>query len=298
MISIKDILKESKKEIWLPGNLSCPGCAASLGLRYLARALNGKGEFYVVIPAGCSSVIQGIWPYSSAKFSIINCAFASSAAVATGLSRAFKFRKKKANVVVWAGDGGSADIGLATLSGAAERNEDILYIMYDNEAYMNTGIQRSSQTPFKASTTTTPFGKEEEKKDIDLIMMAHGVYTATASPAFPLDFFEKIRKALSIKGFKFIHYFSPCPPGWRYPSEKTIEVARLAVQSSVFILFEFYNGKVSISQPSIPYRDEKNRKPIEEYLKIQGRFKDIKKEDIEIMKQRINEKWKILEKFE
>lgn len=297
MITIKDILKEGRDEVWLPGNLSCPGCAASLGLRYLARALRNE-ELYLVIPASCSSVIQGFWPNSSAKFSIINCAFASAGAVATGLARAFKIRKKKAKVVVWAGDGGTADIGLATLSGAAERNEDILYIMYDNEAYMNTGIQRSSQTPFKALTTTTPFGKEEEKKDLDLIMMAHGVYVATASPAFPLDFFEKIRKAMAMKGFKFIHYFSPCPPGWRYSSEKTIEIARLAVQTSSFILFEFENGKAKISQPSQPYRDEKNRKPIEEYLKLQGRFKSVKEEDIKRMKEAINQKWKILEKFE
>jgi pyruvate ferredoxin oxidoreductase beta subunit len=297
MITIKDILKEGIDEVWLPGNFSCPGCGASLGLRYLARALRNE-ELYVIIPASCSSVIQGYWPNSAAKFSIINCAFASSASVATGLSRAFKLRNKKAKVVVWAGDGGTADIGFATLSGAAERNEDFLYIMYDNEAYMNTGIQRSSQTPYKAITTTTPFGKEEEKKDLDLIMMAHGVYVATASPAFPLDFFEKVRKAISLPGFKFIHFFSPCPPGWRYPSEKTIEIARLAVQTSFFILFEFENGKVKISQPSLPYREEKNRKPLEEYLKLQGRFKGISEEDVKRMKEWINQKWKTLEKFE
>ncbi len=291
------ILKDvNRKEKWLPGNAACPGCGLSLGLKLMAKAVEDP---VVVIPASCASVVQGAWPKSNAAFPLLNIAMAASGAAAAGVANAFEMLGKKGTVVAWAGDGGTADIGLQSLSGAAERGDNIIYVMYDNEAYMNTGIQRSSSTPHGAWTTTTPEGKAEFKKDVALIMLMHKVeYLATASVAFPTDFIEKLQKAEKHKGTKFIQLYSPCPPGWRIPDDKTIEVGKLAVQTGVWILYEYENGKLSISTLSKPYEDPARRKPLQSYLSMQGRFKNITEKEIKEIEEAINEKWEMLKKFE
>ncbi len=273
-----------------PGDAACPGCPEAMGLRYLGMALGDKA--ILVIPAGCSSVIQGVIPKNSYHFPTINMVFAAGASTAAGLSAAYEMLGKDAVVVVWAGDGGTSDIGFATLSGAAERNDNILYICVDNEAYMNTGIQRSSLTPYGAWTTTTWKGKREHKKDLPLIMVSHRVpYVATASIAYPHDFIAKLKKAASIKGFKYIHLHAPCPVGWKFDADKTVEVAKLAVETGMWILFEYYNGVLRISPPSRPYMDKRKRKPVKEYIRLQDRFRNLKDEDLVELEKHIDETW-------
>ena len=293
VLNIKELPQE---KYLLSGNAACPGCPEALGLKYLGMALGDK--VILVVPAGCSSVIQGLAPGSSFKFTTLNVPFASSDSVAAGLSAAKEALGEDAIVIAWAGDGGTADIGMATLSGAAERNDNIIHVCVDNEAYMNTGIQRSSLTPYGAWTTTTWTGKKERKKELPLIMLVHKVpYVATASIAYPTDYIEKLRKAASIKGFKYIHLHAPCPVGWRFDPKYTVRVARLAVETGMWILFEAINGKVTISPFSRPYMDKGRRKPVTEYLKIQERFKGMKPRDVEIIEEIINDAWQTLLKF-
>ncbi|MFN3804246.1 MAG: 3-methyl-2-oxobutanoate dehydrogenase subunit beta [Pyrobaculum sp.] len=282
-----------KKKYVMPGNAACAGCGMMIGLKVLGMAL---GEAAVLtIPASCASVVQGLSPKSGVAMPILNVPFASAAAVATGISEAFKTLGVRGHAVVWAGDGGTADIGLATVSGAAERNSDIIYIMYDNEAYMNTGIQRSGSTPRAAWTATTPVGKRERKKDVALLMMAHGVpYVATANIAYPQDLYRKLKRAAEIEGFKFIHLYAPCPPGWRFDPSKTVEVAKLAVETGVWILWEYDNGVVRLNPPSTIYTDKSKRKPLGEYLKLQGRFAHITEEEAKLLEEEVEAKWRLL----
>ncbi len=288
MISIREL---PDKKYLLPGEPACPGCPEALGLRALGMALGDKAV--IVVPAGCSTIIQGIYPRNSLNLPVVNIVFAAAGATASGLSAAYEVLGKDAVVVVWAGDGATADIGFAALSGAAERNDNIIYICIDNEAYMNTGIQRSSLTPRGAWTTTTWTGKREHKKDLPLIMISHRVpYVATASVGYIMDFIEKVRKASKIKGFKYIHLHAPCPVGWRFDASKTIDVAKLAVETGMWILFEYHNGVFRISPPSRPYADKSKRKPVKEYLNIQGRFRGITNEDIKEIEKWIDETWK------
>jgi pyruvate ferredoxin oxidoreductase beta subunit len=195
--------------------------------------------------------------------------------------------KEKIHLVAIVGDGATADIGLATLSGAAERNVDAIYVCFDNEGYMNTGVQRSSQTPMMAWTTTTLTGKEQQKKNLPAIMAAHGVpYVATATAGFYDDLIHKLARARDMgEGFRYIHVLSPCPPGWRFPESKAIELARLAVETGLWILFEMVNGDLRIS-----YRP-KERKPVRDYLRIQGRFASLTSGQISQMQRDIDEKW-------
>lgn len=292
-ISIKDLPKE---KYVLPGDAACPGCPESMGLRFVGMALGDKA--ILVIPAGCTSIIQGLAPGSGLKFPILNVPFASSDSVAAGLSSAKKVLGEDATVVVWAGDGGTADIGFATLSGAAERNDDIIHICVDNEAYMNTGIQRSSQTPLGAWTTTTWLGKRERKKDLPLIMLMHKIpYVATASVAYPIDFIEKLRKASTIRGFKYIHLHAPCPVGWRFDPALTVFMARLAVETGMWILFEAEESRVNISPPSKPYIDKSRRKPIKEYLAMQGRFRNVTEDIVKELEKQVEDNWSLLLKL-
>lgn len=205
---------------------------------------------------------------------VYNIAFAASAACASGMAEALRAKGKKTNVIVYAGDGGTADIGIQALSGALERGEDFLYICYDNEAYGNTGMQRSGATPLGAITTTTPNGKKMVKKDLDRIVEAHNLpYQATACASYPADVYNKVKKALSIPGPKFLHILAPCPPGWKTPSEKTVEVGKLAVKSGLWVLWEKEYDKLTISAPSKAAM--KRPIPVIDYLKIQGRFKKV-----------------------
>lgn len=269
VLTIKDLPAE---DYVLPGNAACSGCSAIMSLKIALKVLGPRTV--VVIPACCSSVIQGYYPRSPAKIPFINTAFAATAASASGIRAAMDVKGKGGiNVLGWAGDGGTADIGIQALSGAAERNEDFIYICYDNEAYMNTGTQGSGATPRGAITTTTVAGKEERKKNMPEIMIAHEIpYVATASAAYPLDFAEKVKKAMGIRGLKYIHLITPCPPGWRFAAEKSVEVGKMGVATGAWILFEWQDGKYTLTGPSRGMLKKSNRKPITEYLKLQGRF--------------------------
>jgi pyruvate ferredoxin oxidoreductase beta subunit len=263
---------------------ACAGCSSSLCLRYVLKAAGP--DTVLVIPACCTSVIQGVYPNTSFNVPVYNIAFAAAAACASGMSKAFRSAGKKTNVIAYAGDGGTVDIGIQALSGAFERGTDFLYICYDNEAYGNTGMQRSGATPLGALTTTTPGGKGEFKKDLDRIVAAHNPpYMATACSAYPLDLYKKVKKALSIEGPKFIHILAPCPPGWRYESDRTIEMGKLAVKTGSWVLWEREYGKTTVSGPSKAAM--KNPLPLEEYLKGQGRFKKATPEIIAELQQAV-----------
>ncbi|MDD1673188.1 MAG: thiamine pyrophosphate-dependent enzyme [Methanomicrobiales archaeon] len=267
-----------KEEFILKCTSACAGCSSSLSLRYVLKAAGP--ETVLVIPACCTSVIQGVYPRTALRVPVYNIAFAAAAACASGMSASYQKKGMKMNVIVYAGDGGTVDIGLQALSGAFERETHFLHICYDNEAYGNTGMQRSGSTPLGAITSTTPSGKIHPKKDIDQIVEAHRPpYMATACSAYPLDLFQKVKTALSIEGSKFIHLLSPCPPGWRYPTEKSIEVGKLAVKTGAWILWEREHGSLRISGPSRAAM--KTPLPLEEYLKIQGRFQAITLEQVQ-----------------
>ncbi len=287
------------KKYIMPGNAACPGCPESMGLRYVKMALGDN--VVLVIPAGCSSVIQGIAPRSGINTPILNIVFAAGASAASGLRAAYEMLGKDYHVVVWAGDGGTGDIGFQALSGAAERDEDILYICVDNEAYMNTGIQRSSLTPYGAWTTTTWTGKREHKKNVPIILVSHGVkYVATATVGYPTDFIEKLRRASKIRGFRYIHLLAPCPVGWRFDPSLTARIGQLAVKTGLYPLFEYVNGKFRLSPIGRRYKDPKNRLPVVEYLKLQGRYKHLldKPEEIKKIEEYIENTWHLIDALE
>jgi pyruvate ferredoxin oxidoreductase beta subunit/2-oxoisovalerate ferredoxin oxidoreductase beta subunit len=229
-----------------PGSTNCGGCGMSMGLTMLGRALSGE-EYSLVIPACCGIVTAGAFPTTSYNVPVLASTFASAAAFASGVAAVNELNEeddaKQRRVICWAGDGGTYDIGMATLSAAAERNENLIYFCYDNEIYGNTGGQRSSATPAAARTTTTPRGKAEWKKDIVGIMAAHRIpYAATLSVAHPDDFRDKVRRALDIEGFRFFLIHAPCPTGWKTEPADTVELVRLAVRSGVFPLYEVFDG--------------------------------------------------------
>jgi pyruvate ferredoxin oxidoreductase beta subunit len=286
---IKEIPRE---EYILPGTTSCIGCGATLSLRIALRIL-GKRTI-LVIPANCSSIIQGSFPKTAFRVPVLNVAFASSAAVASGVVAALKVRGiDGVNVVVWAGDGATADIGLSALSGAAYRRDNMLYICYDNEGYMNTGVQESGATPFGALTANSPAGKRLFKKDMPLIMMEHKIpYIATATVSYAQDFIQKLSKALTHVGFKYLHLLSPCPPGWRIPADETMHIGRLAVETGAWPLFEIEDGRFRLTGPSVNILNQGRRKPVEEYLRIQERYRKMTNEDIKIFKEWIDNSWK------
>ena len=288
MVTIKELPKE---EYLLKGHAACAGCGPAVSLRLLFKALGNK--VMMMVPACCTTVIQGPYPYTSFAVPLQNILFESAAAAASGVVAALKQRKiKDVTVVSWAGDGGTVDIGIQALSGAAERGTDFIYICYDNEAYGNTGMQRSGATPYGAWTTTTPSGKRERKKDMPLIMAAHKIpYVATACTSYPLDFINKLRKAREIRGTKYIHLLTPCPTGWRCDSSKTIELGRLAVLSGLWVLYEIENGRFKLNSPSDRLVDKTKRKPVKEYFAPQGRFRGLSADDAERIQKWIDEDW-------
>ena len=278
------------EEILEPGHLGCAGCGATIAMRMVLKAL-GR-QTVLVIPACCWSIIDGMSPYSAAGVPVMHTPFASAAAAASGVRAALDLKgDTETTVVAWAGDGGTFDIGIQALSGAAERNENFIYICYDNEAYMNTGVQRSSATPMGAWTSTTPGRKAQGKKDLLAIMAAHGIpYAATATVAYPDDLIAKVERAKKIHGTRFIHLLSPCPPGWKIPSEQTIKYSRLAVASRVFPLVEIVDGRawrVTVSPEPVP---------LEEYLASQGRFRKLvgDPEALERARQAIDGRWRTI----
>ncbi|MEJ2078217.1 MAG: 3-methyl-2-oxobutanoate dehydrogenase subunit beta [Acidobacteriota bacterium] len=281
-VSIESLPEE---ELMTPGHLGCQGCGAALGMRHVLKALGEKT--IIVLPACCWSIIAGPFPYSAVKVPVLHTAFETAASTACGVRAALDVQHdRETTVLAWAGDGGTFDIGLQALSGVAERNENILYVCYDNEAYMNTGIQRSSATPSGAWTTTTPGRKEHPKKDIMQIMAAHRIpYAATASVAYPEDLFRKVRKARSIQGTRFIQLLTPCPPGWKIAAELSVRLARLAVLSRVFPLYEIEEGsRYTLSAVENP-------EPVTEYLKAQGRFHNLTSADFAAFQEEVDRSW-------
>ncbi len=226
-----------------PGNTNCGGCGMSSALTMFGRAL-GKEPCCLVIPACCGIVTAGAFPTTSYGVPVVASTFGSAPAFASGVAAAMELNEEQSHVVCWAGDGGTYDIGMAALSAAAERNENLIYVCYDNEIYGNTGGQRSSATPATAKTTTTPDGKLQQKKDILEIIAAHRVpYAATLSIAHPEDFRNKVETALETSGFRFLLIHSPCPLGWKSEPAESIELVRLAVRSGIFPLYEVFDGE-------------------------------------------------------
>jgi pyruvate ferredoxin oxidoreductase beta subunit len=288
MTTLKELPKE---EYFYPGHAACSGCGAVIAIRLAQKALGPRTVF--VVPACCTSVLQSAFPFSAFATPCLNIAFEAAAAAASGVVAAYEKRGlKDVTVLAWAGDGGTVDIGLQALSGAAERGTNFIYVCYDNEAYGNTGFQRSGSSPYGSQTTTTPTGKKEHKKDVPMIMAAHGIpYIATACVSYPLDFVNKLKKAKSIEGTKYLQILTPCPPGWRYSTEKTIEMGRLAVQTGIWALFEIERGRFKLSAPSAALVDKPKRKPLEEYVKLQGRFNRLTAQDADEVKRWIDETW-------
>jgi pyruvate ferredoxin oxidoreductase beta subunit len=275
-----------KPELFTSGHRACAGCGPAVALRLIMKAT--RGPTIVTNATGCMEVVSTIYPYTAWKTPWIHTAFENVAANASGIEAALRAMKRKGklkedvDVIAFAGDGGTFDIGIQALSGAAERGHDFLYVLYDNEAYMNTGIQRSGGTPYGAATTTSPAGKIvpgklQFKKPIAEIMAAHEIpYVATASIAYWQDLLMKARRGLEAEGPAFLHVFTPCPRGWRYDTNKTIEVARLAVESCIFPLWETVNGEYTLSpQSKIIALKPERKKPIREYLKMQRRFRHL-----------------------
>jgi pyruvate/2-oxoacid:ferredoxin oxidoreductase beta subunit len=288
--TVKSEKRFPEEEYFMSGHLACSGCGATLGMRYALKALGE--DTIIIIPASCWSIIAGFFPYSSLKVPVYHVAFETAASTATGVKAGLEMKgDSTTTVLAWAGDGGTFDIGLQALSGAAERNEDFIYVCYDNEAYMNTGVQRSSATPFLTWTTTTPVhqAKEEAKKNIMEIMAAHRIpYAATASVAYPEDLFNKMRKAKGIKGLRFIHILSTCPTGWRLPAQLSIKAARLAVLTRIFPLYEIESGE----KYTLNIKPEFH--PVEEYLKIQGRFSHLTDSEKSVIQENVERIWEKL----
>ncbi len=295
-----------KEELFTQGHRACQGCAGALALRLILKAVGDR----VIIAAatGCMEIISSPFPQTAWRVPWIHVAFENAAAVASGIESALKvlmrkgkLKKEKIYVVAIAGDGGTADIGLQSLSGALERGHDFVYVCIDNEAYMNTGIQRSSSTPFGARTTTSPAGKKSIgqmtwKKNVAEIAVAHRIpYVATVCPTYYQDMINKLKKAANTPGPAYVHCLAPCPTGWRVSPNLTIEVGRLAVETGVFPLYEVINGKYKINYP------HRRLKPVREYLQLQGRFRHLTDEYIEIIQKRVTEEMarlRTLEKFD
>ena len=275
---------------FLPGHRLCAGCAAPIVVKLVLMAAQELGIKPIIVNAtSCLEVASTIYPYTSRKIPRVHNAFENAGATASGVEAALRVLKRKygrdlddVKVIVFAGDGGTYDIGFQSLSGMLERGHDVLYVLYDNEAYMNTGIQRSGATPLGARTTTSPAGRKipgnpRQKKPISFIVAAHGIpYVATSTPAHFLDLFNKAKKALQIEGPKFLHVLSTCPRGRRLPTEKSIENLKLAVDTCYFPLREYENGTRRLTDRSLLIAKKPElKKPVEERIKQQGRFRHL-----------------------
>ncbi|MDD5417595.1 MAG: pyruvate synthase subunit PorB [Candidatus Nanoarchaeia archaeon] len=280
-----------EEEYIAPGHGACAGCPLPIITRIITKA---SGEDTIIVNAtSCLEVVTSPYPHTSWKLPWVHTAFENSAAVASGIEAAVKKSGKKTNILVFAGDGGTFDIGLQALSGMLERGHRICFVCFDNEAYMNTGVQRSGATPLHAWTTTTPLGKKERKKPVAEIIASHHIpYVASANPAYHKDLYDKVKKALSFDGPSFIHVYSPCVPGWKYESRKTIHICRLAVETGAWMLYEIENGFVKIN------RTPEKRIPVEEYLKTQKRFSHLSKKDIEDIENDIEDSWQRMKNLE
>ena len=278
------------------GHKACAGCGGSLAVRIALKILGRRSV--AVLPAGCMSAVGFNFPQLSFAKNAIISTFAGTASMMTGIQAGLKaLGKTDFQVVGFAGDGGTADIGIQALSGAIDRNDDILYICYDNEAYMNTGIQKSSLTPIGARTTTTPVGSVikgnlHNKKNMFEIVAAHGItYAATASIGYLPDFMKKVEKAASIRGTKYIHIIAPCPTGWGIKTEDCVEIAKEVVDCGLWYLAEFENGEYKLNRKIKEFSD------VATYIKKQGRFKHLSDEDIQLIEASRDKKWNYLNKY-
>ena len=290
----------TKRENFAPGHRACIGCGEALAVRLACKAL---GQNVIIASAtGCMEVVSSPLPYTSWRVAWIHTLFENAAAVASGIEAGLKVMTRKGKrparetgVVAMAGDGGTSDIGLQALSGALERGHDFLYICFDNEAYMNTGIQRSSATPYGAFTTTSPSGKvsigqTSWKKDMPAIAVAHNIpYVATACHSYPFDLMAKVEKAMATNGPAYVHVLSVCPTGWRSPVDLTIRLGRLAVETGIFPLYEVEEGKYKLSV------DFPKLRPVTDYLKLQGRFRHLSEDVMNEIQQRVNKEYAKLE---
>ncbi len=279
-----------KEELFESGHMGCQGCGGAYAMRLLLKALGPRT--IVSIPACCWAIMSGAYPNQCLKVPNLNTAFEVTGASISGIRAALDIKgKKDINVVGFAGDGGTFDIGIQALSGAVERRENVFYVCYDNEAYMNTGIQRSSSTPVGAWTTTTPVGKNHEwkqtpKKNMIDIMVAHKIpYTAVCNVSYPEDLIKKVKKGLDIEGPKYYQIYAPCPTGWKSQPSKSIELGKLAVDTCIYPIYEVEMGKYKIS------RKPKNKKPVKDYLKHQGRFRHLTEDMVERIQKQVDGDW-------
>jgi pyruvate ferredoxin oxidoreductase beta subunit len=288
-----------KEEKFTPGHRACIGCGEALAVRQSLKALDRN--VIIVNATGCAEIFGGQFPNTAWEIPWMHTLFENTAAVASGVESAYKaLRRKGANlpantkIVAIGGDGGTADIGLQSLSGALERGHDFTYICFDNEAYMNTGVQRSSSTPFGARTTTTPAGSKTAgqfswKKNLPEIAVAHRIpYVATATHGYPFDLMAKVAKAVATPGPAYVHVLSVCPTGWASPTNTINRESRFAVQTGVFPLYEVENGKyrMTVETPEL--------RPVTDYLKTQGRFRHLTPNSIALIQKRVVEEYNII----
>jgi pyruvate ferredoxin oxidoreductase beta subunit len=288
-----------KKDTFAPGHRACIGCGEALAVRLACKAL---GQNVIIASAtGCMEIVSSPLPTTSWKVPWIHTLFENTAAVASGIESGLKMLMKKGRiaqqditVVAMAGDGGTSDIGIQALSGALERGHNFLYLCFDNEAYMNTGIQRSSATPFGASTTTSPAGKQSIgqvswKKNMPAIAAAHDIpYVATACPSYPFDLIEKVEKGAKTPGPAYVHILSVCPTGWRCPTDLTVRMGRLAVETGIFPLYEVENGKYKLNF------DFPELRPVTDYMKLQGRFRHLSEDILKKIQERVTAEYAAL----
>ena len=286
-----------KDEPFTPGHRGCVGCCEALAVRQVCKAL-GR-DVIVVNATGCIEIISSGYPNTNWDIPWIHTLFENTAAVAAGVESGLKVLKRKGRypserrtkTIAMAGDGATADIGFQALSGMLERGHDVLYICYDNEAYMNTGVQRSGATPYGATTTTSPagaksIGQRTWKKNMPRIVAAHDIpYVATACPSYPFDLMEKVKKAVAVDGPAYLHIYSACPTGWRSPTDTAVRIGRLAVLSGIFPLYEIENGKWKLNL------DVEKLIPVAEYFKSQGRFRHLGEKDIEYIQKHVIEEY-------
>jgi pyruvate/2-oxoacid:ferredoxin oxidoreductase beta subunit len=279
------VAEDAQGEYVRSGHMACPGCGVASTMRLVLRVL-GERTIVVIIPS-CSAVISAAYPNTALTVPAFHSAFEIAAPTAAGIANALKLQgQEDITVLAFAGDGGTFDIGLQSLSGAADRNDDFIYVCLDNEAYMNTGIQSSSATPGNAWTITTPAGRRGAKKRFMEIIAAHRIpYAATATMGQPQDLMEKVKKAKAVRGTRFIHTLAPCPAGWRMSEDLSAKSAMLAVETKLFPLYEITDG--------IHYRitHEPQGVPVGEYLRIQGRYRHFSEEDTETLQRAVDQEW-------
>jgi pyruvate ferredoxin oxidoreductase beta subunit len=286
------ILSLPEREYVLSGNRACAGCGLGIGLRAIVKALDGK--VVMTVPASCLTVLGGMYPVASVEVPWINVAFPSTAAAAAGAAAGLRAlgRGDELTVLAMAGDGGTADIGIQALSGAAERNDDFIYLCYDNEAYMNTGTQRSGLTPQGARTTTTWSGKRENPKDMPRIMEAHGIpYVASTSAVYPDDVFDKVAKARGLRGLRYVHMNTPCPAGWGFDPKDTVRLGKLAVQTGLVVLYEIEGGVFRLTGRSRALAKSQARTPVAEFVAVQSRFRGMDAEAVAALQAWVDERW-------